>query len=78
MAAPVDPDAEKRGLSCLAHEFANLLQVVNGNLELLEAHVSDQPARRYLANARSAADQLAQLSRLLSTKICDQPRDEAI
>jgi hypothetical protein len=71
MAAPVDPATEKRGPSGLAHEFANHLQVVNGNLELLDAHVADEPARRYLANARAAAIQLAELSRLLSATARD-------
>lgn len=51
----------------LAHEFANLMQVVNGNLELLDTRVDDETARRYLANARAAAEQLTELSRRLST-----------
>ncbi|MBN9504616.1 MAG: hypothetical protein J0I69_01195 [Altererythrobacter sp.] len=62
---------EKRGLSGLAHDLANLTQVVNGNLELLEAHFTSPSAPRYLANARAAARQLNELSRLLSTKTRD-------
>ena len=71
MAAPVDLVGTKRGLSGLAHEFANLMQVVNGNLELLDAHVPDNPGRRYVANARAAAEQLTELSRVLSEKTRD-------
>ena len=71
LAAPVDLVGSKRGLSGLAHEFANLMQVVNGNLELLDAHVPDNPGRRYVANARAAAEQLTELSRLLSEKTRD-------
>ncbi|HWK42192.1 MAG TPA: hypothetical protein VNR60_09690 [Croceibacterium sp.] len=53
----------------LAHELANLLQVVNGNLELLDERVADEPARRYLTNARLAAAHLGELSRVLSSKV---------
>lgn len=71
MGAPFDSGGEKRGLSGLAHEFANLMQVVNGNLELLDGHVTDEPARRYLANARLAAQHLSELSRVLSARARD-------
>jgi hypothetical protein len=71
MAATDHSAREKRGLSGLAHDLANLTQVVNGNLELLDAHVTAASARRYLANARAAATQLSELSRLLSAKTRD-------
>lgn len=71
MAVPDDPVRETRGLSGPAHELANLTQVVNGNLELLDGHVVSDPARRYLANARAAVRQLSELSRQLSAKTRD-------
>jgi hypothetical protein len=67
-AAPIDPPSRERSLRSFAHEFANLMQVVNGNLELLGTRVVDQPGLRYLANARAAAEQLSELSRELSEK----------
>lgn len=70
-AASIDPPPEERELRSLAHEFANLMQVVNGNLELLDNQVKDLPARRYLTNARTAAEQLTELSRMLSEKARD-------
>lgn len=50
----------------LAHDLANLVQVVGGNLELIAARVTDEPTLRYLENARAAAQQLTELSRRLS------------
>jgi nitrogen-specific signal transduction histidine kinase len=49
----------------LAHQLGNLLQVVNGNLELLAQRITDEAALPYLANARAAADQLTELTRAL-------------
>jgi PAS domain S-box-containing protein len=49
----------------LAHDFNNLLQVVNGNLELLSTSVEGDRARRYVENARAAADRGAKLTRQL-------------
>lgn len=49
----------------LAHDFNNLLQVVNGNLELLSSCVDGDRAKRYVENARSAADRGAKLTRQL-------------
>ena len=49
----------------LAHDFNNLLQVVNGNLELLAGRVDDERSRRYVVNARSAAERGAKLTRQL-------------
>jgi signal transduction histidine kinase len=54
----------------LAHQLGNLLQVVNGNLELIAQQATDDTLLRYLANARAAADQLTELTRALSA---DQP-----
>lgn len=71
MGVPFDPGDEARRLSGLAHQFANLMQVVNGNLELLDGHVTAEPARRYLANARLAAAHLTELSRVLSARARD-------
>jgi signal transduction histidine kinase len=48
-----------------AHELGNLLQVVNGNLELLSARIDDPDMRRYLANAQTAAQQLTELMHTL-------------
>ena len=49
----------------LAHDFNNLLQVVNGNLELLAARLQDDKNKRYVENARSAAERGAKLTRQL-------------
>lgn len=52
----------------LAHQMGNLLQVVNGNLELIALRTTDEAALRYLANARTAAEQLTELARSLPTE----------
>jgi len=49
----------------LAHTLGNLLQVVNGNLELIAQRTTDETALRYLDNARAAAGQLTDLVRSL-------------
>ncbi len=54
--------------SRVAHQLGNLLQVVNGNLELIAQRTTDEAALRYLANARAAAEQLTELARTLPTK----------
>ncbi|NJC05080.1 PAS domain S-box-containing protein [Sphingomonas kaistensis] len=64
----------------LAHDFNNLLQVVNGNLELLSSNVDGDRAKRYIDNARSAADRGAKLTRQLlafarKTRLTPKPTD---
>ena len=49
----------------LAHKLGNLLQVVNGNLELLAQCVVDDRSRTYLANAQAAAEELTSIARSL-------------
>jgi signal transduction histidine kinase len=49
----------------LAHELANLMQALSGNLELIAARTTDEQALRYIANARAAARQLEDLTRKL-------------
>ena len=49
----------------LAHQLGNLLQVINGNLELIAQRTTDESILHYLANARAAADQLTDLMRAL-------------
>ncbi|MEO6387720.1 MAG: hypothetical protein ABIT16_02665 [Croceibacterium sp.] len=71
MCAAGKPERDERDERQLAHELANLVQVVSGNLELLDARVTDEQLRRYITNARSAAEQLAALSHSVSTA----PRD---
>lgn len=53
--------------SRIAHRLGNLLQVVNGNLELVALRTTDETALRYLANAQAAAEQLTELARSLPT-----------
>jgi len=73
--APLAPDeverlrqeAAREFASRLAHELGNLLQVVNGNLELIAQRTTDEAVLRYLANARTAAEQLTELARGLPT-----------
>ncbi|GAA4025127.1 hybrid sensor histidine kinase/response regulator [Sphingomonas swuensis] len=64
----------------LAHDFNNLLQVVNGNLELLSSCVDGERAKRYIDNARTAADRGAKLTRQLlafarKTRLSPKPTD---
>ncbi|WP_300973154.1 histidine kinase famiy protein [Sphingomonas sp. LHG3406-1] len=64
----------------LAHDFNNLLQVVNGNLELLSSSVDGEKSKRYIDNARSAADRGAKLTRQLlafarKTRLTPKPID---
>jgi hypothetical protein len=49
----------------LAHRLGNLLQVVNGNLELLAARIEDERLHGYLLNAQTAAEQLTDIARNL-------------
>lgn len=51
----------------VSHRLGNLLQVVNGNLELIAQRTTDETTLRYLANARTAAEQLTELARSLPT-----------
>ena len=46
----------------LAHALNNLLQVINGNLELLENRIEDGQLRGYIRNAQLAAKQLTELA----------------
>ena len=46
----------------LVHRLNNLLQVVNGNLELLESRIEDRQLRGYIRNAQIAAKQLTELA----------------
>lgn len=52
----------------VAHQLGNLLQVVNGNLELIAQRTTDETTLRYVANARAAAEQLTELARTLPTE----------
>jgi len=49
----------------LAHKLGNLLQVVNGNLELLAQRLVDDRSRTYLANAQTAAQELTDIAHSL-------------
>jgi signal transduction histidine kinase len=72
-AEPLSPaEAEQLGSEAvrafsarLAHQLGNLLQVVNGNLELIAARTTDEAVLRYIANASTAAEQLTALARSL-------------
>ncbi len=58
----------------LAHSLNNLLQVVNGNLELLSARVEDEQLRTYVRNAQLAAKQLTELADELNGDAVKRPR----
>lgn len=58
--APIEVNAND-----VAHQLANLVQVVSGNLELIAVRTTDQSIARYLDNARTAAQQLTDLTRKL-------------
>jgi signal transduction histidine kinase/ActR/RegA family two-component response regulator len=49
----------------VAHDFNNLLAIMIGNLDLLAARLKDEKLSRLAANARSAADRGAELTRQL-------------
>ena len=57
----------------LAHKLGNLLQVVNGNLELLAQRVVDERSRGYLANAQTAAQELTDIARALAEAATAKP-----
>ncbi len=50
----------------LAHTLNNLLQVVNGNLELLSTRVQEEQLRGYIRNAQIAAQQITDLAQSLN------------
>ena len=65
-AQPGQTPAEVAQLAAsVAHQLNNLLQVVNGNLELVAARLQDEQLRTYLNNALIAAQQITDLSREL-------------
>jgi hypothetical protein len=55
----------------LAHTLNNLLQVVNGNLELLSARVEGEQLRGYVRNAQLAAQQITELAQDLNGRSAD-------
>lgn len=55
----------------LAHTLNNLLQVVNGNLELLSTKVQDDQLRGYIRNAQLAAQQITELAHDLNDRSVD-------
>jgi len=58
----------------LAHALNNLLQVINGNLELIESRVENDQVRGYVRNAQLAAKQLTELADELHGNAVDRPR----
>jgi hypothetical protein len=66
-ASALPPGAQPGGdfERALAHRLGNLLQVVNGNLELLATRIEDERLHGYLLNAQTAAEQLAEIARNL-------------
>ena len=59
------PEKVAQLAASVAHQLNNLLQVVNGNLELVAARLQDEQLRPYLNNALIAAQQITDLSREL-------------
>lgn len=57
----------------IAHDFNNLLAVVLGNLELVDARVSEPKTRDFLRQASSAAERGAELTRRLLSFARRQP-----
>ncbi|MBO9518681.1 MAG: HAMP domain-containing histidine kinase [Porphyrobacter sp.] len=56
------PSCAADRLPGLAHELANLVQAVSGNLELLGRRSLDETSLRYLGNAQMAAQHLTELT----------------
>lgn len=50
----------------LAHNLNNMLQIVNGNLEILSMGIEDETLLSYLKNAQTGAGQLTDLAHQLS------------
>lgn len=59
---PAGGESAERLLDGLAHNLRNLIQVVNGNLELVASRTEDELALRYLTNAKLAAQLIAELA----------------
>lgn len=57
----------------IAHDFNNLLAVVLGNLELVDARISDPKTRDFLGQASAAAERGAELTRRLLSFARRQP-----
>lgn len=76
-------EADRRAIagllaSAVAHDVKNLLHVVLGNAEMLEAHIERTPeARRLFHDLESAAGRMLELAARLrdATKADDPPRD---
>lgn len=76
-------EADRRAIagllaSAVAHDVKNLLHVVLGNAEMLEAHVERTPeARRLFADLEGAAGRMLELAARLrdATKLDDPPRE---
>ena len=66
-------DAEQAAefAASLTHTLNNLLQVVNGNLELLATRVQDEQLRGYIRNAQLAAQQITELANNMNGRSTD-------
>ncbi len=65
--------------SGVAHDFGNFLNIIKGNLQLLERHQSESRAREYLSSALAGADMAEGLIRqLLSFSRGEEARSEPI
>jgi signal transduction histidine kinase len=69
-----DADDATELAQSLAHTLNNLLQVINGNLELLETRIEDDRLRGYIRNAQLAAKQLTELADDLNGDAVRRPR----
>ena len=69
-----DADDATELAQSLAHTLNNLLQVINGNLELLETRIEDDRLRGYIRNAQLAAKQLTELADDLNGDAVRHPR----
>jgi len=69
-----DADNATELAQSLAHTLNNLLQVINGNLELLETRIEDDRLRGYIRNAQLAAKQLTELADDLNGDAVRRPR----
>lgn len=57
------PETAASNVPDLRHEICNLLQVIDGYLELAAGRIDDETALRYLAHVHAAAHQLTELCR---------------
>jgi len=58
-----------------AHQLRNLAQAISGYLELIASKTVDETYLHYVANAQTAATEMAELARRIATTLEDHSQD---